>query len=839
MQVIELQAVDFDDAFANGVSSPDTFFRNIQKKVTNFLIWKVENMQLVAIPKDQHGIFYTSDSYLIYAASCCGSPAGIDTVVREIRNGPLEYHLHFWLGSETTSEKSGVAAYKTVELDKRLGGITVQHRETQANESARFRSYFKNGIRILKKEMGNLPSTPMLYKIKGKKIPIIVQEEGVSWKFFNSDDVILILTKNTIFSWIGRASNSVERQLAAKIALSLKEENNVPTITFVNDGYEKTLSEDAKAEFDNYLPLDKRIVLPPDYNADVENGQETKTPLRLYRCTEMSGKYRVVEVKPGPISQSDLNNEDVYIVDNSCNGIWVWVGKGTTEKERLEAIRNARGFVKKKNYPNNTQVVRVIDGHEPVEFKMLFSNWTNKDEVKNQRIPAVICVSKVAVGKFDAETLVERPALAAESQLIDDGFGTIKMWKITKSNTVELPSNRQGTMFSGECYLILYTYEMKTLRNVVYVWLGNDAPQEDINCTKFKANEISGELDEGAMQVRIVQGFESPHFLQLFHGRMIVFRGRSPAVEDDHTKKGKSYLLQICGSTSYSTKALEVAAQASSLNSNYCYVFKKRKHYYIWCGNFSTGDQREMAKGFIGKDFSILMEGKESANFWDDLGGQSPYHTSKLSNDDENLRVPRLFNCRIVNGRFKAEECVNFTQNDLLPEDVLLLDTWKSVFMWMGSLSSNAEQKSAMTTAEVYLANDPAGRSMNMPIALIKQGQEPPNFAGFFANWNSSLWTNYKSFEEVRYEIEGSSATIPLKDVRGNGECNHFDQYIKYPIKVLAAANDCLPGRVDPLRKEVHLTHDDFVSLFKIDYSEFETLPKWRQQEMKKKVGLF
>ncbi|KAK5646235.1 hypothetical protein RI129_004699 [Pyrocoelia pectoralis] len=795
-------------------------------------------MQLVAVPKDQYGIFYTTDSYLIYTASCFGSPAGIDTVNREVRNGTVEYHLHFWLGSETTSDKSGVAAYKTIELDKHLGAITVQHRETQGNEGARFRSYFKNGMRILKSQTNNAPFLPKLYKIKGKKIPIIIQEECVSWKFFNSDDVILVVTKNAIFVWLGRASNSVERQHAAKIALSLKDEHDVPTITFVNDGYEKTLPEDDKAEFNSYLSLDKRIVLPPDCNDEPENGQELKSPLRLYRCTEISGKYRVVEVKPGPIVQSDLNNGDVYIIDNYCNGIWVWVGRRTTDKEHSEALRNARGFVKKKNYPNNTQVVRVIDGYEPVEFKMLFSNWINKDDIKTPKIPSVVCVSKVAVSKFDAETLDERPALAAESQLIDDGYGSMKMWKISKANTVELPKNRHDTMFSEECYLILYTYVLKTLKNVIYIWLGNDAAEEDIVCTKLKATEINNELDGSAVQVRIVQGFESSHFLQLFHGKMLVFKGRSPDYEDEHTKKSKSYLLQIFGSTTYSTKAVEVTAKASSLNSNYCYVFKKRKHYYIWCGSFSTGDQREMSKGFIGKDFSILMEGKESSNFWEDLGGKTPYQTAKIPNDDENLRLPRLFKCATVNGKFNAEEFINFTQSDLLPEDILLLDTWKSIFMWMGSLSSNWEQKLAMNTAESYLANDPAGRSVNTSISLIKQGQEPPNFTGFFSNWNSSLWNDYKSFEEIRYEIEGNRTTIHLND-RGNGETNHFDQYIKYPIKVLATSNDSLPSKVDPLRKEVHLTHDDFVSLFKINYVEFETLPKWKQQEMKKKVGLF
>jgi len=45
----------------------DPAFKVIPRKSTCFLIWRVENFQLVPVPSDQYGCFYDGDSYLILA----------------------------------------------------------------------------------------------------------------------------------------------------------------------------------------------------------------------------------------------------------------------------------------------------------------------------------------------------------------------------------------------------------------------------------------------------------------------------------------------------------------------------------------------------------------------------------------------------------------------------------------------------------------------------------------------------------------------------------------------------------------------------------------------------
>lgn len=68
----------------------------------------------------------------------------------------------------------------------------------------------------------------------------------------------------------------------------------------------------------------------------------------------------------------------------------------------------------------------------------------------------------------------DRPLLAAESQLIDDGSGTTKVWKITNSKIIEISKNKRGILFTGDCYVILYSYETKTTNYVIYYWLVSD-----------------------------------------------------------------------------------------------------------------------------------------------------------------------------------------------------------------------------------------------------------------------------------------------------------------------------------------------------------------------------
>lgn len=57
-------------------------------------VWRIEKFDLVAVPENLYGSFYTGDAYLI-----------LNTIKQ--RSGNLQYDLHFWLGEDRTRSRMG------------------------------------------------------------------------------------------------------------------------------------------------------------------------------------------------------------------------------------------------------------------------------------------------------------------------------------------------------------------------------------------------------------------------------------------------------------------------------------------------------------------------------------------------------------------------------------------------------------------------------------------------------------------------------------------------------------------------------------------------------------
>lgn len=65
-----------------------------------------------------------------------------------------------------------------------------------------------------------------------------------------------------------------------------------------------------------------------------------------------------------------------------------------------------------------------------------------------------------------------------------------------------------------------------------------------------------------------------------------------------------------------------------------------------------------------------------------------------------------------------AEEVLRFAQSDLLSSEVMLLDAFSEVFLWIGAESSVNEQKQADAAAAAFLTQ--FKRSADTPITTVR-----------------------------------------------------------------------------------------------------------------------
>uniref|UniRef100_A0A8D0HAH8 Villin-1 n=1 Tax=Sphenodon punctatus TaxID=8508 RepID=A0A8D0HAH8_SPHPU len=171
----------------------------------------------------------------------------------------------------------------------------------------------------------------------------------------------------------------------------------------------------------------------------------------------------------------------------------------------------------------------------------------------------------------------------------------------------------------------------------------------------------------------------------------------------------------------------------------------------------------------------------------------------------------------------------------------------RQVFFWIGKDANAAEKEAAAVTAQEYLRSHPSGRDPDTPIIVVKQGYEPLTFTGWFLAWDPLLWSEKKSYEELKAELgEDSSLGQLVNEITSEKEVFIASTVLgsvsfqSYPLELLANVTaDDLPKGVDPNRKEDFLSEEDFMAAFGVSRQAFTTLPRWKQQNLKKAKGLF
>uniref|UniRef100_A0ABI7X3I9 Gelsolin n=1 Tax=Felis catus TaxID=9685 RepID=A0ABI7X3I9_FELCA len=646
-------------------------------------IWRVEKFDLVPVPPNLYGDFFTGDAYVI-----------LKTV--QLRNGNLQYDLHYWLGNECSQDESGAAAIFTVQLDDYLNGRAVQHREVQGFESATFLGYFKSGLK---------------YK--------------------------------DIYQWCGSNSNRFERLKATQVSKGIRDNER--------SGRARVHVSEEGAEPEAMLQvLGPKPTLPAGAEDTAKEDAANRKLAKLYKVSNGAGTMSVSLVADeNPFAQGALRSEDCFILDHGRDGkIFVWKGKQANTEERKAALKTASDFISKMDYPRQTQVSVLPEGGETPLFKQFFKNWRDPDQTDGPGLTYLSShIANVERVPFDAATLHTSTAMAAQHGMDDDGRGQKQIWRIEGSNKVPVDPATYGQFYGGDSYIILYNYRHGGRQGqIIYNWQGAQSTQDEVAASAILTAQLDEELGGTPVQSRVVQGKEPAHLMSLFGGKpMIIYKGGTSR-EGGQTAPASTRLFQVRASSSGATRAVEIMPKAGALNSNDAFVLKTPSAAYLWVGAGASDAEKtgaqELLRVLRAQPVQVA-EGSEPDSFWEALGGKAAYRTSpRLKDKKMDAHPPRLFACSNKIGRFVIEEVPGeLMQEDLATDDVMLLDTWDQVFVWVGKDSQEEEKTEALSSAKRYIETDPANRDRRTPITIVKQGFEPPSFVGWFLGWDDSYWS--------------------------------------------------------------------------------------------------
>jgi len=832
-------------------------------------MWRIEKMDVVALDKADFGKFHTGDCYI-----------ALNTW--EGKDGRRNMDVHFWLGTKSTQDEQGCAAYKTVEIDTKLGGKPVQYREVQEHESKLFLSYFPKGVQYME---GGIESSfrhvdptkfdARLFHLKGKRNVRVAQVERKA-SCLNHGDVFILDLGLTLYQWNGKDANKYEKFKALELITKIKndERGGKAKLVFL-EGDQK---DDAFWKALGGTIADVKSAEAAGSDDDVK----AEAPVQLFRVSDASGTLKVDKVAEGKLERKMLDPKDVFIVD-AGGELFVWVGGEATKQEREKSMVHAQEYLTQNKRPAWVPITRIIATGETPPFKSLFTRWEEPKKVSFDKKGGD---SKAAPAKADADTsaLYKRQQHVAE-KMVDNATGKTTVWRIKNLKKEEVPAAEYGQFFAGDSYIILYAYKKGTKDAwIIYFWQGRDSSSDEKAASALLTVDLDDALGGDPVQVRVTQGSEPPHFCLLFKGKMVIHDGGYQSGfnnrKADEVKADPVSLYHIKGTNEVNTHAIQTTATAASLNSGDCFALNTPDAVYTWLGKGANESERKCAGSIakiVGGPRKVISadEGKEPEEFWSALGGKGEYPTSKEL-EGGNVE-PRLFHCTTAKtGSFKIDEIFNYTQEDLINDDVIILDAYSEVFVWVGHDSTKEERDNAFKAALEYVKNIKDGRSPNTPVFKVMAGGEPPNFTCHFHGWDDKKASQFedpylKALNAMGKPAAGgaadakspTSAASSAAAAAGGGK---FQVKLSPQMQKVAGAKPAVTQvtaadigfadwkgskatadevrankvtNMDSSQKELYVNDSEFKTIFKMDKDSWLKLPAWKRKQQKETARLF
>lgn len=356
----------------------------IGKKV-GIYVWRVEKFLIKPWPKNQYGQFFRGDSYII-----------LNSFGSDPKN--LQHDIHIWIGSESTQDEYGTAAYKMVEADDYLGGAAVQHRQIEGNEASEFVDYFDHleyldgGIETGFNKVEPTKEKPHFFKFRVRentKKGELVQVPMSTSSMDSGSGFILFADKGTVWAWHGKDCKPM-----AKIACTHQGEKlcTLGTVTVLAQGD----GDDEETEFWDYLKggsssgssggdksrsiggatfsKARDIDLPKEYKPKLflVHSDPTKE-LKQVGLGELIKRAASLKLGGGGgfLNRSSLDDSNVFLLDTGWK-IFIWVGKAADSGEKVAALGAADQYAEMEPRARELPVTVLKAGQERSGFMSYF-----------------------------------------------------------------------------------------------------------------------------------------------------------------------------------------------------------------------------------------------------------------------------------------------------------------------------------------------------------------------------------------------------------------------------------------------------------------------------------
>lgn len=281
-----------------------------------------------------------------------------------------------------------------------------------------------------------------------------------------------------------------------------------------------------------------------------------------------------------------------------------------------------------------------------------------------------------------------------------------QIWEISSDGKrQDLPANQEYILYEGSMYVCVHGFETEdgSPRSEVHMWCGDDVSEAALEDAQLFARKVARE--NGCKLELLRQGNETATFIQGLGGILITRRGPS-------SRSSSSATYMLCGRRHLRQMAFdEVDLSQMSLCSGYPFVISTRLGpLYLWKGKGSGAEEIGAAR-LIGMDlgstdeiveicegeepdafFEIFPENRDSlrrprAEYWSLKPGHEHFGTRLLRIDHELGQRSGFWIRRpgspspVVRPNDTVQEIEPFSQKDLSPRSIYLLDTFFEIYV--------------------------------------------------------------------------------------------------------------------------------------------------------------